>query len=322
MRKPILAGAIVVVVALLSGCGSPSAVLGPVQVVTAKAAARFITVSADLPYVGYRVQLRSLSDGKVLGRLARSGPSHPLAATQETNGDVLVAETHGPCSADLYRVDPATGGVSVVRHVNHAISDLHVSPNGRSVGFMTYPICDSGHGPQAQAPPSALAVVDLATGTTTLTSTPTQLFSGVSWSPDSRRLVTSYTGTGALLILDARTPRLAAAHVIGPPSGCAFSFPSWTASGIITAATCGRTGYLEKLTPAGQLIHRWKVPACGLNGIQTTQDLPAARTLVATSSGPYHHCNGATQETFSILEPTGLHPVTAIIEAGNTSYNF
>ena len=322
MRKLILAGAIVVVVALLSGCGSPSAVLGPVQVVTAKAAARFITVSADLPYGGYRVQLRSLSSGTVLGRLARSGPAHPLAATQETNGDVLVAETHGPCAAVLYRVDPATGGVTVVRHVDHAVSDLHVSPDGRSVAFLTYPTCDVGHGPQAEALPSALAVVDLATGSTTITPSRTQLFAGVSWSPDSRRLVTSSTGTGALLILDARTPRLAAAHVIGPPRGCGFSFPSWTASGIIAAATCGRSGYLEKLTPAGQLLHRWKVPACGLNGIQTIQDLPAASTLVSTSSGPYHHCNGPMQETFSVLEPTGLHPVTAIIETGNTRYSF
>lgn len=324
MRKPILAGAIVLVVALLSGCGSPSAVLGPGQVVTAKPAAWFVTVSADLPDVGYRVQARSLSNGEVLGRLAQSGPPHPLAAAQEANGDVLVAETHGPCAAVVYRVDPATGGVTVVRHVSHAISDLHVSPDGRSIAFLTYPTCDNGHGPQAEALPSTLAVVDLASGTTALTSTPTpgHPLWGVSWSPDGQRLVTSYTGTGALLILPSHAPRFAASQAIRPPRGCSFAFPSWTAAGIIAAVTCGRTGYLEQVTPAGRVTHRWKVPACGLNGSQTVQDLPAAKTLVATSSGPYHHCRGPLQETFSILEPTGLHPVTAIVEAGNTIYSF
>ena len=144
VRRFTLVGAVVLVVALLSACGRSAAVLGPVQVVTAKPAARFVTVSADLPNVGYRVQARSLTSGKVLGNLARSGPSRPLAAAQEANVEVLVAETHGPCAAVLDRVDPATGRVHVVRHLDHAVSDLTVSPNGRSIAFLTYPTCDNG----------------------------------------------------------------------------------------------------------------------------------------------------------------------------------
>lgn len=36
---------------------------------------------------------------------------------------------------------PATGEVRFVRHVSHAISDLHVSPDGRSIASLTYPTC-------------------------------------------------------------------------------------------------------------------------------------------------------------------------------------
>lgn len=82
-------GAVVLATALLSGCGRSSAALGQVQAVTAKPAAQLVTVSADLPDAGYRVQARSLTSGKVLGDLARSRPSHPLAAAQEAKAKSL-----------------------------------------------------------------------------------------------------------------------------------------------------------------------------------------------------------------------------------------
>lgn len=62
-----------------------------------------------------------------------------------------MAETHAPCAAALYRIDPATGEVRVVRHVPTAVGDLAVSPGGHSVAFVTYPTCETGHGPQAAA---------------------------------------------------------------------------------------------------------------------------------------------------------------------------
>jgi WD40 repeat protein len=295
---------------------------GSISGSTTFAGSTFVTVkhtgSGTPPYGADTVQIRDLRDGRLLADVYRVTGATNVSAAVERDGDVLVAVARG-CKTTLVRVDPRTGTTTQVASIGEVVSDIALSPNGARLAYLTYPKCSYPYvgGDLEGFLPNVLVVFTVATGASVRTATPDQgyPFFGVSWSPDSRRIVAGYAG-GQLLVLDASRPDFSTAARISARAGCVYEQAVWTTRGIVTAEACGGQGGIAdsrvvRLNLAGEVTADWSLPRCTYARLSTDPDqqMVVVEGLIGSGNGA---CSRLWAERFSLLTANGLSTVVQI----------
>jgi hypothetical protein len=258
-------------------------------------------------YASYNLQVRSASGGDLRQTLLRSLGEIDAVVGQDHS--IIVAVDYR-CRSTIERIAPTAAKTTVVATVPGAVREISLDPTGTELAYLTYPPdaarpCVSPTQPvspqalrvsagPAGFNPNVLGVVNLASGAvvaTTSTDMPGHPLTDPSWSPDGSRISVGYMGnTDQVLILGSSSPDFATAKRIVAPTGCGFTSPTWTNSGIVAAEGCGAggpslsPGALVRLRSDGKIVARWSLPAC-IDGITTSADASLGHILLQASIG-------------------------------------
>lgn len=255
-------------------------------------------------YQVWTLQLRSLSDGRVIRTLLRS--LGRISAAPAPDGTIIAVENYG-CRSQVLRIDPATGHSAMIRVLPQYADDVTVSPDGQFLAYLTYPAaqaCTAVRQPERpvrtvlnpggpeQFNPSVVAAVNLATGATVRAATrnPGNPPFGLAWSPDGTMIATVDSADNSIALLSATHPDFSAARTIDPPRGCGFVTSTWTRSGLIAVEGCGKQNIglsprkLVQISPSGQPGAAWRLAAC-INGVTVLTDPAAQHVLVEENLG-------------------------------------
>jgi hypothetical protein len=250
------------------------------------------------------LQLRSLSDGRVVRTLLRS--LGRISAAPAPDGMIIAVENYG-CRSQVLRIDPATGHSTMIRALPQYADEVTVSPDGQFLAYLTYPAAQActpvrqperpvrtviNPGGPVQFLPSVVAAVDLATGATVRAATrsPGNPPSGLAWSPDGTMIATVDSADNSIALLSAAHPDFPAARRIDPPRGCGFVTSTWTRSGLMAVEGCGTQNVglsprrLVQISPSGQPGAAWRLAAC-INGVTALTDPAARHVLVEENLG-------------------------------------
>jgi hypothetical protein len=254
-------------------------------------------------YQVWTLQLRSLSDGRVIRTLLRSLGS--ISAAPAPDGTIIAVENYG-CRSQVLRIDPATGHSTMIRVLPQYADEATVSPDGQFLAYLTYPAVQTctpvrqperpvrtviNTGPE-QFNPNVVAAVNLANGATVRAATrnPGNPPSGLAWSPDGTMIATVDSADNSIALLSATHPDFSTARKIDPPRGCGFVTSTWTRSGLIAVEGCGTQNVglspreLVQISPSGQPGAAWRLAAC-INGVTVLTDPAAQHVLVEENLG-------------------------------------
>ena len=89
---------------------------------------------------------------------------------------------------------------------------------------------------------------------------------GLSWSPDGRRLAV-VVARHWIVLLSAPHPEMGSDPLLTPPPHCGYVAAAWTVTGLFTSEDCGLQGVttravLAQLSPAGRVTASWHLPGC------------------------------------------------------------
>jgi hypothetical protein len=127
----------------------------------------FVTIKVSGNSPVETVQIRALADGRILRTLSIRTDNF-VDATPGLHGTLLLAVMNNDCRTTLESLDPATGAVKVLRHINRTVIEVAPSPDGRYLADVTSPVCAGQEAAgMGVTSPGVLAVLNLAAGSTT-----------------------------------------------------------------------------------------------------------------------------------------------------------
>jgi hypothetical protein len=275
----------------------------------------FLTVTTSPPVIhGLHLVRYGVSTLQVRSVRHGGGPTATLLrslgsidAVVAPDGSVIAVVDHG-CRSQVVRIDARTADRTLIRTLPESAGSIALSPDGRTLSYMTYPASDPkpcgpvrqpaspiriqwNPGGPAQFLPSVLAVVNLATGATVRAASPNPgnpPFSP-SWSPDGTTI--AVVRSNSVQLVSAAHPDFATARQLRPPHGCGYVASTWTASGILAVLGCGKQ--VAALSPRSLVrlpdarvrgARSWRLPAC-IDGVDLATDPTARRVLVQTDIG-------------------------------------
>jgi dipeptidyl aminopeptidase/acylaminoacyl peptidase len=284
----------------------------------------FLTTQHSGP-LALAVDVRSLGDARVLQELPIPAGDLPADATEETAlrapDGTIVAVASGGCYAQISRVDPKTGAVTLLHDESVSVEQPVLSPDGTRLAYLTWGYClVPAHGVVqqpgglAEVGPTQLSILDLATGATV---DAPALLSGddvdsMTWSPDGSKLAVSlYSGNiTSLYVLSSTHPVYAGSQHMHAPAGCEDLPQAWTSSGLYAVQYCQPAfstlspERIVRLDQHGFVTGDWALPPC-INGMTVTADAASrTRLLVAMDVGYGSDACGA-HWSYRISELTG-----------------